>query len=89
MWENLSAADVVRRIYHHLAIGRLDLSAYRFDVFNSLGIPTCVQARRSRRSEVKRTQGLWRSGHIRNLVVNPVYKGILQYGRTIYQTERP
>ena len=29
----------------------------------------------------RRTQGLWRSGHIRNLVVNPVYKGILQYGR--------
>ena len=29
MWADLSAADVVRRIYHHLAIGRLDLSAYR------------------------------------------------------------
>ena len=29
----------------------------------------------------RRTQGLWRSGHIRNLVVNPVYKGLLQYGR--------
>ena len=29
----------------------------------------------------RRTQGLWRSGHIRNLVVNPVYRGVLQYGR--------
>ena len=29
----------------------------------------------------KRTQGKWRAGRIRNLVVNPVYKGRYHYGR--------
>ena len=80
MWEHLSAADVVRRIYHHLAIGRLDLSAYRRPSSTRsaslLPIAAMVAVFRGRR-----TQGLWRSGHIRNLVVNPVYRGVLQYGR--------
>jgi hypothetical protein len=31
------------------------------------------------------TQGQWRAGRIRNLVVNPVYKGSLTYGRRIDQ----
>ena len=48
--------------------------------FNSLGIPTSYR-RDGRGVRGKRTQGLWRSGHVRNLVVNPVYKGLLQYGR--------
>ena len=61
-------------------LGRLDLSAYRFDEFNSLGIPTSYR-RDGRGVRGRRTQGLWRSGHIRNLVVNPVYRGLLQYGR--------
>ena len=56
------------------------MSAYRFDEFNSLGIPTSYR-RDGRGVRGRRTQGLWRSGHIRNLVVNPVYRGILQYGR--------
>ena len=60
--------------------GRLDLSAYRFDAFNSLGIPTSYR-RDGRGVRGRRTQGLWRSGHIRNLVVNSIYKGVLQYGR--------
>ena len=79
MWENLSAADVVRRIYHHLAVDGWTCPRIA-DVFNSLGIPTAYR-RDGRGVRGKRTQGLWRSGHIRNLVVNPVYKGILQYGR--------
>ena len=48
MWEDLSAADVVRRIYHHLAIGRLDLSAYRNRV-QLAGHPYLLSPRRSRR----------------------------------------
>ena len=48
--------------------------------FNSLGIPTSYR-RDGRGVRGRRTQGLWRSGHIRNLVVNPVYRGVLQYGR--------
>ena len=79
MWENLSAADVVRRIYNHLAVDGWTCPRIA-DVFNSLGIPTAYR-RDGRGVRGRRTQGLWRSGHIRNLVVNSIYKGVLQYGR--------
>ena len=75
----LSAADVVRRIYHHLASDGWTCPRIA-DEFNSLGIPTSYR-RDGRGVRGRRTQGLWRSGHIRNLVVNPVYRGVLQYGR--------
>ncbi len=79
MWEHLSAADVVRRIYNHLASDGWTCPRIATE-FNSLGIPTSYR-RDGRGVRGRRTQGLWRSGHIRNLVVNPVYRGILQYGR--------
>ncbi len=79
MWAGLSAADVVRRIYHHLAIDGWSCVRIATE-FNSLGVPTSYR-RDGRGVRGKRTQGLWRSGRIRNLVVNPVYKGLLQYGR--------
>ncbi len=80
MWADLSAADVVRRIYHHLASD--GWSCMRIaNEFNSLGIPT-VYRRAGRGVRGKRTQSLWRSGRIRYLVVNTVYMGLLQYGRT-------
>ena len=79
MWDALSAADVVRRIYDHLAVDGWTCPRIASE-FNSLGIPTSY-CRDGRGVRGRRTQGLWRSGHIRNLVVNPVYKGILQYGR--------
>ena len=73
MWDDLSAADVVRRIYDHLASDGWTCPRIA-DVFNSLGIPTAYR-RDGRGVRGRRTQGLWRSGHIRNLIVNPVYKG--------------
>ena len=79
MWEHLSAADVVRRIYHHLASDGWTCPHIASE-FNSLGIPTSYR-RDGRGVRGRRTQGLWRSGHIRNLIVNPVYRGVLQYGR--------
>ena len=79
MWAGLSAADIVRRIYHHLASDGWTCPHIASE-FNSLGIPTSYR-RDGRGVRGRRTQGLWRSGHIRNLVVNPVYKGLLQYGR--------
>jgi site-specific DNA recombinase len=83
LWADLSAIDVVRRIYHAVAIeGRSCVSIA--DEFTALGIPTHYArdgrtVLRGQRQE--RTQGIWRGGRIRNLVVNPVYKGISQYGR--------
>ena len=79
MWADLSAADVVRRIYDHLASDGWSCRQIASE-FNSLGIPTAYR-REGRGVRGKRTQGLWRSGHIRNLVHNSIYKGVLQFGR--------
>ena len=67
MWADLSAADVVRRIYHHLAIDGWTCPHIASE-FNSLGIPTSYQPRWSRRQRQTHPGKLWRSGHIRNLV---------------------
>ncbi len=79
MWEHLSAADVVRRIYNHLAVDGWSCKRIANE-FNDLGIPTAYR-RVGRGVRGKRTRETWHSGHVRNLVVNPVYKGLLQYGR--------
>ena len=78
MWGDLSAADVVRRIYHHLAVDRWSCRRIA-EEFNSLGIPTAYR-RAGRGVRGKQTQGIWRPSRIRNLVVNPVYRGVVQYG---------
>ena len=79
MWADLSAADVVRRIYHHLAVDGWSCPRIANE-FNDLGIPTAYR-RAGRGVRGKRTQETWRPGHIRNLVHNTVYRGTLQYGR--------
>ena len=79
MWAGLSAADVVRRIYNHLAVDGWSCKRIA-DEFNSLGIPTAYR-RAGRGVRGKRTRETWHSGHVRNLVRNTVYKGVLQYGR--------
>ena len=86
MWENLSAADVVRRIYDHLAVDGWTCPRIA-DEFNSLGIPTSYQPRRSRRQ---------RSSHPGPLALRaypqPRRQSRLQghppVRTTIYQTER-
>ncbi|MFC1875404.1 recombinase family protein [Chloroflexota bacterium] len=84
MWSNLTEADVVRRIYNHLALDGWSCVRIAKE-FNELGIPTDYVydnrevAEKGQRK--KHTQGVWRPGHIRNLVVNQIYKGILQYGK--------
>ncbi len=79
MWSDRTAADVVRMIYRWLAV---DGGSCRWiaEELNRLGVPTHY-AREGRGVRGNRTQGLWRAGHVRNLVVNTVYKGELQYGR--------
>ena len=90
MWADKSAADLVIDIYERLALRGQSCRAIAVD-FNALGIPTHY-LRDGREVEHKlkglrkaRTQGVWRAGRIRNLVVNPVYRGELQYGRRIDQ----
>ena len=87
MWADLSAADVVRRIYHYLAV-TAGAAPRIANEFNDLGIPTAYR-RAGRGVRGKRTQETWRPGHIRNLVHNTVYRGTLQYGRRSSKPQRP
>jgi site-specific DNA recombinase len=87
-WQDLTAAGLVRRIYEWLGLDGWSCVRVAREL-NLLGVPTHY-ARDDRlvtvRGERKeRTQGIWRSGRIRNLVVNPVYRGDLQFGRRIDQ----
>jgi site-specific DNA recombinase len=75
----LCAADLVRRIYAALALDGRSCRSVATE-FNALGIPTHY-VRDGRGVRGRATQGRWRAGRIRNLVVNPTYKGVLQYGR--------
>ena len=79
MWADLSAADVLRRIYNHLAVDGWSCKRIAKE-FNDLGIPTAYR-RAGRGVRGKRTRETWHSGHVRNLVRNTVYRGVLQYGR--------
>jgi site-specific DNA recombinase len=90
VWGDLSAAALVRDIYERLALRGQSCRVIATE-FNSLGIPTsyALDGRevefRSKGLRKARTQNVWRAGRIRNLVVNPVYRGELQYGRRIDQ----
>jgi site-specific DNA recombinase len=90
VWAGQSAAELVRWIYDR---GGLDgWSCPRIAAeLNARGVPTSYAAagrlvQRGGRKE--RTQGLWRSGRIRNLVVNPIYRGELQHGRRTRKAKR-
>lgn len=79
----LSAAGVVRRIYERLGIDGWSCPRVAQEL-NALGVPTTYL--RDGRAITKgkrqgRTQGVWRSGRIRNLVREPKYKGIQEFGR--------
>jgi site-specific DNA recombinase len=79
IWADWTEADLVRRIYYWLAVD--EWSCRRIaDELNRLGVPTAYQ-KDGRGIRGKKTQGKWRPGRIRNLAVNPVYRGELQYGR--------
>jgi len=83
IWADKTAADLVRDIYERIALRGQSCRVVAHE-FNTLGIPT-YYARDGRGIRGKATQRLWRAGRIRNLVVNTVYRGELQYGRRIDQ----
>jgi site-specific DNA recombinase len=87
---DLSAAAVVRRVYEWL--GEDGWTCRRIaDELNALGVPTHY-ARDGRRVQrglrLGRTRGVWRPGRIRNMVVNPIYRGELRYGRRTQKRDR-
>jgi site-specific DNA recombinase len=85
IYRDWSESDLVRQIYTWLAME--GWSCVRIaNHLNGLGVPTSYMkdgrlVRRKRGLRAERTQGRWRAGRIRNLVVNPVYKGEYHYGR--------
>jgi site-specific DNA recombinase len=85
IWDDWTEADLVRLIYRWLATD--SWSTVRIaDHLNALGVPTAYtkDARLLKDEHGKRTrhtQNLWRPGRIYNLVINPVYRGLYQYGR--------
>ena len=93
LWADRSAADLVREMYERVALRSQSCRTIALG-FNAMGVPTHY-VRDGREVEYKqkglrkaRTQGLWRAGRIRNLLVNPVYKGVLIYGRRSAKLER-
>ena len=86
IWQGLSAADLVRDIYERLVGGGQTCPAIAAG-FNAAGIPTHY-TRDGRGVRGKKTQGLWRHGHIGNLVRNPIYRGVLSYGRRSSKRDR-
>jgi site-specific DNA recombinase len=86
IWEDKSAADVVRDIYERLAIAGQSCPLIAREL-NALGVPTHY-ARDGRGVRGRRTAGVWRNGHIGNLVRNPVYRGIQSYGRRSAKRDR-
>ncbi len=79
----MTEADVVRLIYRRLAEDKHSCVQIA-DELNSLGVPPAYvkdnrQIKRGKRKT--NTAGIWRPSRIRNLVINPVYKGTHVYGR--------
>lgn len=75
----MTEAEVIRHIYQRLAVDGWSCRKVAGEL-NDLGIPTkyTIEGRGVRGKAV---QGLWGAGRIRNMVVNPVYRGELIYGR--------
>ena len=80
---NMTEAGVVRLIY--ACVAERGWSTIKVaDHLNALGIPTSYgkDGRLVKRGQRKvRTANLWRPGRIRNMVVNPTYRGEHQYGK--------
>jgi site-specific DNA recombinase len=83
VWADQTAAGLVRWIYERIGVDGWSCPRVA-DELNRRAVPTSyVAADRlvTRGQRKERTQAIWRSGRIRNLVVNPIYRGEQQHGR--------
>lgn len=79
VWGTWTAVDVIRRMYEAVALD--DRSCREVaDELNALGVPTRY-ARDGRGIRGKRTREVWRPGRIRNMLVEPIYRGEQVFGR--------
>jgi site-specific DNA recombinase len=80
----LSEASVIKRIYRDAADGK---SCVRIaEALNRLGVPTAY-ARDGRTVLRQKTAGIWTSTRVRNLIVNPIYKGVFVWGKRKFVRE--
>ena len=88
IWGDWTGADLVRKIYHWLAIEGWSCPKISRHL-NSLKVPTAYgkDGRLVKQGERReRTQGVWRPGRIRNIVKNTSYKGEFEYGKRSEKT---
>jgi site-specific DNA recombinase len=79
----MSEADVIRLIYRKAAEEHKSCIAIA-ETLNQLGVPPSYtkdgrQLLRGKRKET--TAGIWRPSRIRNIIVNPTYRGLHRYGK--------
>ncbi|MEC0169855.1 recombinase family protein [Paenibacillus graminis] len=80
---DLSEASIIRLMYHLVANEKMSTVKVA-DYFNSLRIPPSyvVHGRKVKNGKRKEnTAGVWSPSRIRNMIVNPTYKGIHEYGK--------
>jgi site-specific DNA recombinase len=79
VWGDMTAADVVRLMYGRVGLEKWSCRQVAQEL-DSMGVPTAfTRLRRGIRG--KRTSGRWDASRIRNMLVEPRYKGELSYGR--------
>lgn len=79
VWGDQTAADVIRWMYERIAID--DWSCKRVaDELNIRGVPTHSELVGTGTRQ-KGTRREWRSGRVRNMIVNELYCGELRFGR--------
>ena len=85
IWGKMTEAEVVVWIYERLALNGWSCR-HVADELNRMGVPTSyardgrlVKERGGKRK--KKTREVWTAGRIRNMVIQPVYRGELLYGR--------
>jgi len=82
-----SEAEIIRFIYERLALDKWTCWKIA-DELNLMGVPT-VYAQEGRGMRKQRVRGVWTPGRVRNMVVNPVYRGEFQYGKRTTKPNRP
>ena len=90
LWADQSPASLVRSMYDRLGLDGWSCRRIAAEL-NARGVPTHYARDRrvvKRGARKEKTQGVWRAGRIRNLVINPVYRGELQYGRRTAKQKR-
>ncbi len=86
----LSEPDVVRLMYRRTIEDGWSCQRIA-DELNALGVPPAYQRDGRtilRGKRVAQTQGIWRAGRIRNMLVNETYKGLHRYGKRTADPER-